>query len=119
MAYTAHPEPRTGTPDTGWHVVTALLAVAGIVAAAIGAWLEFGPDNGTLTLFNWTWNVADISELWAPFLMIGGGIVTALFMGVESTRDLEAENSRWLIGFEGLITLIGVAAVVVGIVLLF
>ena len=119
MTYTAHPERTNRLSDTAWHWITAILAAVGIAAAALGAWLEFGPADGSLTLFGWTWNVADLSELWAPFLMIGGGLVAALSMGVESARDWEGDNSKWLVGFEALITVVGIAAVVVGIVLLF
>ena len=119
MAYATRQQAARQASSTTWHVITAILAVVGIVAAALGAWMEFGPDNGVLTLFGWTWNVADLSELWAPFLMMGGGALAALSMGVESARDWEAENSRWLVALEGLITLAGITAVVIGIVLLF
>ena len=119
MAYTAHPERATRVSETGWHVITGILAAIGIVAAAIGAWLEFGPDNGTLTLFSWTWNVADISTLWAPFLMIGGGLVTFATMGIESLRDWQAEARSGLVILEGLVVLVGIAAMATGIVLLF
>lgn len=119
MAYTARPTETTHTPDAAWHAITALLAVVGIVAAALGAWMEWGPDNGTLTLFGWTWNVADLSNLWAPFLMIGGGVVASLSMGIESIRDWENQGNRWLVALEALVTVAGIAAVVVGIVLLF
>lgn len=119
MTYTAHPEPTTRVSDAGWHVITAIIAVVGIVAAAIGTWLEFGPDNGTLTLFSWTWNVADLSSLWAPFLMITGGLAASVPMGIESMRDWEADARPWVVMLEGLIVLIGVAAIATGIVLLF
>ena len=119
MTYTAHPGTTTRAATPMSHVVTAILAIAGIVAAALGTWMAFGPDDGTLTLFNWTWNVADISELWALLLMIIGGAVTALAMGFESFKDWEAENRTWLIALEGLLTIAGIAAIVVGVVLLF
>lgn len=119
MAYAAHPETRQGHPDTAWHVITTIMAVVGIVAAAIGAWMEWAPVDGTITVFDWTWNVNELSDLWAPFLMIGGGILAALPMGMESIRDWDHEASPWLITGEMLIALVGVAAVVVGVVLLF
>ena len=119
MAYATRQQAARQTSRTTWHVITAILAVVGIVVAALGAWMEYGPDDGVLTLFGWTWNVADLSELWAPFLMIGGGALAALSMGIESARDWEADGSRWLVGLEGLVTLAGIAAVVIGVVLLF
>lgn len=119
MTYAADRTGTPGTPDTAWHVTTTVLAVVGIIAAALGAWMEFGPDNGTLTFFDWTWNVADISDLWAPLLMIVGGAVAAIPMGIESGRDWNSEHNRWLIAAEALIAVVGVAAIVVGVVLLF
>lgn len=119
MAYAARPTGTAGTPDTAWHVTTTIFAVVGILAATLGAWMEFGPDNGTLTLFNWTWNVADISEFWAPMLMIVGGAVAAIPMGIESGRDWNSDHNRWLIAAEALVAVMGVAAIIFGIILLF
>ena len=119
MTYAARPSSSTRTPDSTWHATTTLLAVVGIIAAALGAWMGFGPENGTLTILDWTWNVSEVSELWAPLLMIVGGAIAAIPMGIESIRDWGSEHSRWLIAGEALIALIGVAAVIIGITLLF
>ena len=118
MTYTAHPESR-GLTETGRHVLTAILAVIGVVAAGFGALLEFGSVDGAVTMFGNTWNTADLSTMLAPFLMIGGGLLTAISMGYESLRDYPSEASRWLVGLELLVALAGVAALVIGIVLLF
>jgi hypothetical protein len=119
MTYTVRPETTERVSERTWHVVTAALAVAGIVAAALGAWMAYWTDSGTLTLFGWTWDVADISETWAPILMIVGGLVAAITMGVETVRDWEADHSPWLVGLEALVAVAGIAAFVIGIVLLF
>lgn len=119
MTYTARPEAAGRMSDTTWHVITAILAVAGIVAAAIGWLIGYGPDDGTLTLFDWTWNFAAIDTAWVPILMIGGGGLAALTMGIESMRDWSAEHSAFIIGLEAFVALVGLAAVVVGIVFLF
>lgn len=123
MTYAAPPAGAARTPDTAWHLVTTVLAVVGILAAALGSWIEFGPDDGTLTLglgfVDWTWNTADISELWGPMLMIVGGAIAAIPMGIESARDWDSDHHRLLIAAEALVAAIGVAAVVVGIILLF
>lgn len=119
MAYAAHPETTRRLSETGWHWLTALMAVVGIVAAAIGALIYWAPVDGTITLFNWTWNVSDLHELWAPLLLIVGGILAAVPTGIESVRDWDHEASPWLITLEMVIALIGVAACVIGIVLLF
>ncbi len=119
MAYTAHPETTDRLSDTAWHWITAFVAVVGVVAAALGAWMQWGPADGTLTLFGWSWNVANLSELWAPFLMIGGGILAALSMGTETFRDFDGEGSPWLVGLEAIVAVAGVTALVIGVILLF
>lgn len=119
MTYATHHEASAQTSDAAWHAITAVLGVAGIVAAALGAWMAYGPDDGVLTIFGWSWNIADLSELWAPFLMIAGGVVAALTMGIESARDWGDENSRWMVGLEMLVAIAGMASVVIGIILLF
>jgi hypothetical protein len=81
--------------------------------------MAWGPDNGVLQIFSWTWNIANVSELWASFLLIGGGFLAAFSMGIELAMDWTAESRRWLVGLEGLVIVAAVAAVVVGIVLLF
>lgn len=119
MTYTARPETTGRVSDTGWHVITAILAIVGIVGAAMGAWMAYGPDSGLLKVFGWTWNVVDIRELWAPILMIGGGALAALTMGVESARDWNAQNRALVIWMEALLAVLGIAAIVVGLVFLF
>ncbi len=119
MTYTAQPDVMRQTSDRMWHVITTIIAVLGVVSAAVGAWIYWGPEAGTLSLFGWTWNVVDLSELWAPFLMIGGGLAATLSMGIEAARDWEAENSSWLVAAEGLVTVAGIAAIVIGAILLF
>lgn len=112
--------PREGTArlsDTARHWITAITAVIGVVAAAIGAWLAYGPSDATINMFSWTWNVADISELWAPWLMIGGGLLASLSMGWEELRA-RSDANPWVVGFEGLILVGGLAAAVIGVILL-
>ncbi len=117
MTEGAHRKPTARVWDTVWYWITATLTVVGIAAVATGTWLEYGPDDGTLTLFVWTWDVADISDVWAPWLMIGGGLLASISMGWEIALA-RVESSSWLTVFEGLILLAGIAAVVVGVVLL-
>lgn len=119
MAYPARADTTRHLSDTAWHVITAIVAVVGVIAAALGAFIEFGPVDGTVSIFNWTWNIADLSSLWAPMLMIGGGLGMLVSMGYESLRDWDREAAGWLVMLEALVALIGVAAVVVGVVILF
>ena len=53
--------------------------VIGALAATIGAWMYYGPENGQLSLFGWDWNVAELSEAWPFGLLVFGGF--ALFAG--------------------------------------
>jgi len=119
MTYTAHTDTTGRLSDTGWHVITAIAAVAGVLAAAIGAFIGYGADQGTVSLFAWTWSVADLHELWAPLLMLGGGFVAAISMGWESIRDWGGETSRLIVAMELIVALAGVAALVFGVALLF
>lgn len=119
MAYTAHHPQTTRLSDTAWHVSTAIVAVVGVVAAALGALIEWAPTNGVITLFDWTWDVADLSEMWAPFLMMIGGLAAAVPMGIEAIRDWDKDASPWLVGMEMLVAVAGIAALVIGFVLLF
>ena len=99
------------------HWLTAALAVVGVVAGALGAWLSFGPETGTLQIFGWTWNLADISDLWASWLMIGGGLMAVIGMGWETMSG--DKTKTWVRALEGLV--LGVALVVMGtgVILLF
>lgn len=117
MTHAVRPQPATHLSDAARHGITAVLTVIGVVAAAIGAWLEFGPADSTLTIFEWTWDAAEISELWAPWLMIGGGLLASISMGWETVRARALAG--WPVVFEGLILVAGITAVVVGVVLLF
>ena len=119
MTYTARPETSARISDTAQHWIYGVLAALGIVAAAFGALIGYGPADGLVNVFGWTWNLADVAAVWAPILMIGGGIVTTISMGIETYRDWEAEHSGWLVGSEAIVMLVGVAAIVVGIVLTF
>ncbi len=117
MTHAVRHEPVRGISDTARHYLTAVLTVLGIVAAAMGTWLAYGPDQATITVFDWTWNVADISELWAPWLMIGGGVLAALSTGWE-TAKAKASTNPWMLALEGLIIVAGLVAAGFGVFLL-
>jgi hypothetical protein len=120
MAHAVHAEPTGHVSETTRHVITAILGVVGVVAAALGTWMAYGPADATITigLFDWSWNVADINELWAPWLMISGGLVAAFSMGWEAVRA-QADANPWVVALEGLLLVGGLAAAVIGVVLLF
>lgn len=118
MTHTAHPQTTTHLSDTARHWLTIPLTVIGIVAAVVGAWLAYGPGDATINFMWWTWDVADLSDLWAPWLMIGGGLVAAVSAGWETVRD-ETRDHPGITVLEGVIVLGGVAAMVIGLLLLF
>ena len=117
MTHVVHPDTRTGISSPARHWLTAALAIVGVAAAAIGAWMAYGPDDSTIQVFNWTWNVADVSELWAPWLMIGGGFFASLGMSWE-TYKADESVSPWVRALEVLLLIAGFAAMGVGLFLL-
>lgn len=119
MTYTVHPRTAPRSSEHTWHLITGVIAVLGILAAAIGAFIGFGANEGTLTLFTWTWNVADLSDVLASSLMIGGGVAAAYSMGVEAARDQTTATVGWLVTLEAIVALAGIGAVVAGILILF
>ena len=119
MVETVERRQHSTTVESQWHLISAILTIAGIIAAAIGAVIAFGPEDGTVEVLWWTWSYVDVSELWAPLLMIGGGLAAALPMGAEAVHDFEEERSPWLVAIEALGTIVGLAAAVIGVILLF
>lgn len=117
MTHAVHHEPTRHVSDTARHYITAVLTVFGVVAAAVGTWLAYGPDDATIRVFDWTWSVADISELWAPWLMIGGGVLAALSTGWETIRARSTSNP-WVVALEGLILVAGLFVAGLGVFLL-
>ena len=118
MTHAVHHDTNTRVSSTTRHWLTALITVIGVVAAAIGAWMAYGPDDATMRIFGWSWNVADLSELWAPWLMIGGGLFASVGMTWETYTSSETA-SDWVRALEFFVLFAGVAAMGVGLFLLF
>lgn len=119
MAYGAHPATTPApTHDVGIHVVTWAMGILGLIAATIGAWFAT-VDTGTLTLFGRTYQRSELADNWAPVLLILGGAAAAIGMTTSALRDYEHEESFWLIGVEAVLAALGIAALVMGIILLF
>lgn len=108
---------RAHHPDTGVHVVASIVSVIGLAAAVIGAYIAVAPDDGSLTVVNRTWSTGDLVNTWAPWLLIAGGVFTAIGMAVLVSVDREHGASRWLVAGEMLLGAIGVAGVVAGVAL--
>lgn len=118
MAYGSTHPAETHHPDTGFHVLAWTLSLLGLLAAAVGVYFELAPADGTITLFSNTWTVSELSDSWSAWLLVVGGAVMAVAMAAMMSRDIQDDDSNsWLVWGEGLLTLIGVAALVFGIVL--
>ena len=113
-----HPSTSARVSSTARHWLTAGLAVVGVVAAAIGLWLSYGPDDSTIRVLDWTWNVADVSDPWAPWLMIGGGFLASIGMAWEAFWANDDVNA-WVRTMEVLLLIAGIAVMGLGLFLLF
>ncbi len=118
MAYgTAEPVP-TQYDDAGFHAIAWVLSLIGVLGAAIGTWIVAAPDDGTIDVFGRTWAAADLADTWGPWLMIVGGAIAAIGMTVAAVRDQRHAANGWLVAAQALLAVVGVAAVVAGIVIL-
>ena len=108
---------RVHHADAGAHAVAWIAAIFGLVAAAIGAYIVAAPEDGSLTLIDRTWSTGDLVNTWAPWLLIAGGVFTAIGMAVSVILDRAHGASRWLVAGEVLLGAIGVGAVAAGVAL--
>jgi hypothetical protein len=86
----------------------------GAIAALIGGWMYYAPSDGTLSLFGWDWDVADLADAWPFSLMIGGGVLLAAAFGlfaVKMYRRHDEITAPVTIG--GLLALAAVAGAIV------
>lgn len=115
MAHASY-HPETGIrPVEHWFAWIG--AVLGMLAAGIGLWYAIGPADGTIRIFGWTASLAEAATWVAPTLLIGGGGLTLATMGVETVRDRMA-GERVVSIAEAMVAALGVAAIVIGIVVL-
>ena len=68
------------------HTTEWIIGLIGAVGALIGAWMYYAPDDGTLTLFNSSWSVTEITEGWAFGLLMGGGAFLAFAFGLYAYK---------------------------------
>jgi hypothetical protein len=108
--------------DVGFHVVAWILSMLGLAAATIGTWIMVAPDDGNISVslgvVDGTWAASDLTETWGPWLLIGGGLAAALGMAVSAIRDWQQDAGRWLVAAETVLALVGIAAIVAGIIIL-
>ncbi len=93
------------------HTMEWIVGLVGAVAALVGAWMYYGPADGTLTLFNSSWSVTEITEGWAYGLLMGGGVFLAFAFGMSGyklyKRDGEFTPMALTMGFLSLAALAG------------
>ncbi len=79
---------QTATPVVARvrHTTEWIVGLLGAVAALIGAWMYYGPEDGTLTLFNSSWSATDITEGWAFALLMGGGVFLAFSFALAAYK---------------------------------
>lgn len=105
---------RVATPDVVTkirHTTEWIVGLIGAVAALLGAWMYYGPADGTLTLFNSSWTVTNITEGWAFGLLMGGGVFLAAAFGMYAyklfKRDSEYTPAVLTLGVLALAALAG------------
>ena len=105
---------RVSTPGVVTHIghtTEWIIGLIGAVAALIGVWMYYGPDDGTLTLFNSSWTVTNITEGWAFGLLMGGGAFLAFAFGLYGyklyKRDGEFTPAVLTLGILSLAALAG------------
>lgn len=118
MAYGSTHPADTHHPDTGFHVIAWVASMLGVLAAAIGTWIVAAPDDGTIDVFGQTWEASELADTWGPWLLIVGGAVAAIGMAIAAIRDWQHAANRWLVAAEAFLAIVGVAAIVTGIVIL-
>lgn len=118
MAYGSTHPAEIHHPDAGFHAFAWVISMLGVLAAAIGMWIVAAPDDGTISVFGRTWAASDLAAAWGPWLLIVGGAAAAIGMAVAVVRDWQHAANRWLVAGEALLAIVGVAAVVTGIVFL-
>lgn len=116
MSHTAYRPAPTSEIGAGQRWLAGVLTALGFVGAAIGLWYAVGPDDGSIQIFNWTASIQAAPAWLAPLLLIVGGVLMTSTMVVEAVLDGRSDQRAASL-FEGLLALVGLAAVVFGIVI--
>jgi len=62
------------------------LGLVGAFAGMLGLWMRYGPDEGVLNLFGWSWNISDISSAWPFSFLVGGFVAMTGAFGLLGSR---------------------------------
>jgi len=113
-------ERSTATPVIG-RTVEWTVGLVGVLAAAIGAWMYYGPDEGVLTIFRWDWKIATLAEAWPLGLLVGGGILMfSGFAALARSMYLDDGETSTSSSFATLVSSIGVVvAAIYGLIWIF
>lgn len=71
----------TSSPKWEW-----FLGLVGAFSAMLGLWMRYGPDEGVLNLFGWSWNIGDISRVWPFSLLVGGFLAMTGALGSRGSK---------------------------------
>jgi cytochrome c oxidase assembly factor CtaG len=116
--------PSTGSERVGVpHVPAWILGCLALLAAALGGWMALAAEDATMTvtipfLIEGNWAATEVREFWAPVLLIGGGLVAAVLFGLAGIAGFRARAGRLLPSIAALLAVVGIAAIVAGVVVL-
>jgi hypothetical protein len=105
------------------HVLAWVLGLVALLAAALGGWMALAAEDATMTvtipfLVDGNWAATELREFWAPVLLIGGGLVAVVLFGLAGIAGFRARAGRLLSSVELLLAVVGIAAIVAGVVVL-
>jgi cytochrome c oxidase assembly factor CtaG len=107
----------------GPRILTWILGSVALLAVALGGWMALAAEDATMTvripfLIEGTWAATDVRELWAPLLLIGGGLVAAVLFGIAGIAGSRAGAGRLRPSIELVLALAGLAGIVTGVAVL-
>ncbi len=101
--------------DAGGHMVYWFWGVVGALGVAAGLLLSSASETSEISLPFVTIDMSEVSNLVGPILLVVGGVVVAIAMLAGAWRDYSFEEGWLLVIVQGVVGLLGVAAVVLGV----
>lgn len=108
------PSSRGGSTPAFLIAAAWAIAILGLGAALIGAYLLLAPEDGRLTIINQTWAVSELRDAWPQVLLICGGAVSFAAMGLALLTQ-RAMTANYVMAMSALVLAgCGAVAVVAG-----